>query len=83
VIPRTRNPELYRKTIAEDRAMTNAIAHGSLSRSARQARLSELVKRIRAAEAKTVAASDPDVVVARARQEMEWLRRMSEHFRMR
>ena len=51
VIPQTPVPAAYRELIAEDRTMTDAIAAGSLTRSARRARLEDLADDIRSAEA--------------------------------
>lgn len=50
VIPQTPVPEAYRSLIAEDRTMTEAVAAGALTRSARRARLEDRAAEIRAAE---------------------------------
>lgn len=76
VLPETRVPESYRRLIAEDRAMTDAIADGRLSRSSREARLAELAADIRAAEAAAVIASDPGTAEQAASERTAFVRRM-------
>lgn len=50
VIPRSLVSPSYRGLIAEDRQMTDAIEHGSMTRSQRRARLEAALNRIEAAE---------------------------------
>lgn len=76
VLPNTRAPEAWRRLIAEDRAMTDAVADGRLSAEGRQARLDALTAEIRAAEAAAVAAADPRTAEAEARAQTDFVRRM-------
>ena len=76
IIPATRVPDTYRRLIAEDRSMTDAIAEGRLSRSSREARLTQLANDIRAAEAAEVIATDPRTAEQAADDQTEFVRRM-------
>jgi len=67
IIPVTRAPDAYRQLIAEDTAMTEAVAEGRLTRDARRARLDQLAAEIRAAEAAAVAQSAPQTAETRQR----------------
>ncbi len=51
MIPRTASPEIYRRAIAEDRKMTEAISKGTMTRAERRTRLRELVEEIDRVEA--------------------------------
>jgi hypothetical protein len=46
LIPRTLSPDIYRRAIAEDRKMTEAIANGELTRAQRQARVQQMLEEI-------------------------------------
>jgi hypothetical protein len=46
VIPRTLSPDAYRRAIAEDRSMTEAIAKGDMTRVQRQARAKQMFEEI-------------------------------------
>jgi hypothetical protein len=46
LIPRTLSPDIYRRAIAEDRKMTEAIANGELTRAQRQARVQQILEEI-------------------------------------
>ena len=46
LIPRTLNPDVYRRAIAEDRKMTEAVANGQMTRAQRQARVQQLLEEI-------------------------------------
>ena len=59
-IPLSQVPGPYRTLIAEDRTMTEAIAGGQLTRSARRARLEDLAADIRAAEAWAASTAEID-----------------------
>jgi len=50
LIPRTRSPELYRRAIAEDREMTEAVANGAITREQRQTRVQQILKEIEQVE---------------------------------
>lgn len=76
IIPKTRVPDMYKSLIAEDRAMTNAIQDGRLTRSQRRSRLEQLANEISAAEAAQIAASDPTVKKTEAQQRTEFVQRM-------
>ena len=60
VIPLSQVPGSYRTLIAEDRTMTEAIAGGQLTRSARRARLEDLAADIRVAEAWAASTAEID-----------------------
>ena len=73
VIPRTLSPEVYRRAIAEDRKMTEAVANGTMTRAERQARLRQMLEEIdRAEEANRakVQAQTLDRLEMEMRQEM-------------
>ena len=46
LIPRTLSPDIYRRAIAEDRKMTEALANGELTRAQRQARVQQILEEI-------------------------------------
>lgn len=46
LIPRTLNPDVYRRAIAEDRKMTEAVANGQMTRARRQARVQQMLEEI-------------------------------------
>lgn len=46
LIPRTLSPDVYRRAIAEDRKMTEAVANGEMTRAQRQARIQQLLEEI-------------------------------------
>jgi hypothetical protein len=46
LIPRTLSPDVYRRAIAEDRKMTEALASGELTRAQRQARVQQMLEEI-------------------------------------
>ena len=60
VIPQTPVPDVYRSLIADDRTMTEAVATGQLTRSARRDRLEERAAEIRAAEDWAASAAEID-----------------------
>ena len=46
LIPRTLSPDVYRRAIAEDRKMTEALAKGEMMRAERQARVNQMLEEI-------------------------------------
>jgi hypothetical protein len=46
MIPRTLSPDVYRRLIAEDRKMTDAVAKGEMARAERQARIGLMLEEI-------------------------------------
>jgi hypothetical protein len=46
LIPRTLSPDVYRRAIAEDRKITEALANGELTRAQRQARVQQMLEEI-------------------------------------
>ena len=46
MIPRTLSPDLYRRLIAQDRKMTDAVAKGEMARAERQARVRLMIEEI-------------------------------------
>jgi hypothetical protein len=46
LIPRTLGPDVYRRAIAEDRKMTEAIATGEMTRAQRQIRVQQMLEEI-------------------------------------
>ncbi|MGB7946968.1 MAG: hypothetical protein WCH75_04725 [Candidatus Binatia bacterium] len=70
LIPRTLSPDVYRRAIAEDRKMTDAIAKGEMTRAQRQARIQQLLKEIDKLEEANQAKLEMD------RLEMEMLQDM-------
>jgi hypothetical protein len=50
MVPTTPTPEIYRRAIAEDRKMTEAVASGQMTRAQRRARVQELLAEIERVE---------------------------------
>lgn len=46
MVPRTLSPDVYRRLIAEDRKMTDAVANGKMARAERQARVRQMIEEI-------------------------------------
>lgn len=46
MIPRTLSPDVYRRLIAQDRKMTDAVAKGEMARAERQARVRQMIEEI-------------------------------------
>jgi hypothetical protein len=46
LIPRTLSPDVYRRAIAEDRKMTEAVANSEMTRAQRQARVQQMLEEI-------------------------------------
>jgi hypothetical protein len=46
IIPRTLSPDVYRRVIAEDRKMTDAVTKGEMTRAERQSRLGQLLEEV-------------------------------------
>lgn len=76
ILPTTRIPDRYKALIAEDKAMTDAIQEGLLTRSQRRSRLQQLANEISAAEAAEIAASDPKLKETEAQSQTEFVQRM-------
>jgi hypothetical protein len=70
LIPRTLSPEVYRRAIAEDRNMTDAIAKGEMTRAQRQARFQQMLDEIDRIEAANRAKQDIDRMEMEMRQDM-------------
>lgn len=66
-------PQLYKQIVAEDRAMTDQIAQGTLTRSARRARLDALIGEIRSAEI-----NERDILVNQANELQDFIKRQQE-----
>jgi len=45
-MPGTLSPDVYRRAIAEDRKMTEAVANGDMTRAQRQARVQQMLEEI-------------------------------------
>jgi hypothetical protein len=70
LIPRTRSPDVYRRAIAEDRTMTEAIATGQLTRAQRQIRVQQMLEEINRLEESNRAKHDVDRLEMEMRQDM-------------
>jgi hypothetical protein len=46
LVSRTLSPDVYRRAIAEDRKMTEAVANGEMTRAQRQARVQQMLEEI-------------------------------------
>ena len=70
LIPRTLSPEVYRRAIAEDRKMTEAIAKGEMTRAQRQARVQQILDEIDRVEDANRAKQEVDRLEMEMRQDM-------------
>lgn len=70
LILRTLSPDAYRRAIAEDRKMTEAIAKGEMTRAQRQARIQQMLEEIDRIEAANRAKFDVDRLEMEMRQDM-------------
>ena len=70
LIPRTLSPDVYRRAIAEDRKMTEAIAKGEMTRAQRQARVQQMLDEIDRVEDANRAKQDVDRLEMEMRQDM-------------
>jgi hypothetical protein len=70
LIPKTQSPDLYRRAIAEDRKMTEAIAKGEMTRMQRQARVQQMLKEIDQMEEANQAKHEIDRLEMEMRQDM-------------
>ncbi len=66
-------PRLYKQIVAEDRAMTEQIAQGTLTRTARRSRLDELINSIRTAEIR-----ERDILTNQANELQDFVERQQE-----
>lgn len=70
LIPRAQSPDLYRRAIAEDRKMTEAIAKGEMTRTQRQDRVQQMLKEIDRTEETSRAKREIDRLEMEMRQDM-------------
>ena len=70
LIPRTLSPDVYRQAIAEDRKMTEAVAHGEMTRTQRQARVRQMLEEIDRIEEANRAKLQMDRLEMEVRQDM-------------
>ena len=70
LIPRTLSPDIYRRAIAEDRKMTEAIAKGEMTRAQRQARVQQILEEIDRVEEGNRAKHEVDRLEMEMRQDM-------------
>ena len=70
VIPRTLSPDAYRRAIAEDRKMTEAITKGDMTRAQREARVKQMLEEIDRIEGTNRAQRDVDRLEMEMRQDM-------------
>jgi hypothetical protein len=70
LIPRTLSPDVYRRAIAEDRKMTEAVAKGEMTRAQRQGRIQQMLEEINRVEKANQAKHDVDRLEMEMRQEM-------------
>jgi hypothetical protein len=70
LIPRTLSPELYRRAIAEDRKMTEAVANGEMTRAQRQARVQQMLEEVDRIEEANQAKLEMDRLEMEIRQDM-------------
>ena len=70
LIPRTLSPDVYRRAIAEDRKMTEAVATGELTRAQRQIRVQQMLEEINRIEEANRAKHEVDRLEMEMRQEM-------------
>jgi len=70
LIPRTLSPDVYRRAIAEDRKMTEAIATGEMTRTQRQIRVQQMLEEINRIEEANRTKRAVDRVEMEMRQDM-------------
>ena len=70
LIPRTLSPDVYRRAIADDRKMTEAIAKGQMTRAQRQARVQQILEEIDRVEEGNRAKHEVDRLEMEMRQDM-------------
>ena len=70
LIPRTLSPDVYRRAIADDRRMTEAIAKGEMTRAQRQARVQQILEEIDRVEEGNRAKHEVDRLEMEMRQDM-------------
>ncbi|MGH7796931.1 MAG: hypothetical protein ACREQ2_18865 [Candidatus Binatia bacterium] len=70
LIPSTLSPDVYRRAIAEDRKMTEAIAKGEMTRAQRQARVQQMLEEIDRVEEANRAKHEVDRLETEMRQDM-------------
>jgi uncharacterized coiled-coil protein SlyX len=70
LIPRTLTPDVYRRAIAEDREMNEAIVEREMTRAQRQARVRQMLEEIDRVEDSNRAKHEVDRLELEMRQEM-------------
>ena len=70
LIPRTLGPDVYRRAIAEDRKMTEAIATGEMTRAQRQIRVQQMLEEINRIEEANRSKHEVDRLEMEIRQDM-------------
>ena len=70
LIPKTLSPDVYRRAIAEDRKMTEAVANGEMTRAQRQARVQQLLEEINRIEEENRNKLQMDRLEMEVRQDM-------------
>ena len=70
LIARTLSPDVYRRAIAEDRKMTEAIATGEMTRAQRQIRVQQMLEEINRIEEANRAKHEVDRLEMETRQDM-------------
>jgi hypothetical protein len=70
LIPRTLSPDVYRRAIAEDRKMTEAVANGQMTRAQRQGRVQQMLEEIDRIEEANRAKLQMDRLEMEMRQDM-------------
>lgn len=70
LIPVTMSPDIYRRAIAEDRKMTEALAQGEITRAQRQARVQQMLEEIDRIEEANQSKVEMDRLEAEIRQDM-------------
>ena len=70
LIPRTLSPDVYRRAIADDRRMTEAIAKGEMTRAQRQSRVQQMLEEIDRVEEGNRAKHEVDRLEMEMRQDM-------------
>ena len=79
--PNSKSPELYRRLVTTDRILTDDIEKGTVTRSARKARIEAMVEEIRAQEIDHMLAEDPRMDAERRVETNDFTRRMVEDLR--
>lgn len=82
MIPNTAVPDMYRRLIAESRALTDLVERGEVSRQQRKARIDALVDDIEDAEIGSLVQAEPELSAEQQRAREEQVRKSLDNVRV-